>query len=362
MNRVRLSAAFATLALMLVAWLAPTPDFLTDRPIYEQMSRQWFIPNCDDLQCFRVGVPWMLGLFPGDGYLKWRLYAIVCQALAGLLMAQWVKQHGASERAQMQVLWLTALGAGALYTLFDPFTADPLMHLAGPALMVAIGAGRLAAALPASIAGVLAKEFAAVPLAVSALMRAQERRWNEALRLGVAALVTIAVWGAWNLYLRRAWGYSTIHSHSAELLSGGFIVFWLGKITPVLAATAIASVFGGLWLLWPAGVAWGGGGVRRLALAAAGPLLVFNYVQQPDRALWNFAFVVMPAAAIVLDRVPAALGWTLVALQILVNLRMGAQLPFVPGVRITLTAALIVAAAAVWRARTPVPSLVREHA
>ena len=147
------------------------------------------------------------------------------------------------------------------------------------------------------------------------------------------------------------WDYTTVHSHSTKLLSGGFIVFWLDHIGLSLAVASIAAVFGGLWLLWPAGLHLDPA-LRRLAWAAIGPLLFFSYVQQPDRALWNFAFVVMPAAAIVLDRVSAGLGWTLVAIQALVGLRIGAQLTAVPSVRLTLVAALLTAIVVVWHSHT----------
>ena len=334
-------------ALGLVAFLAPLPPFPTDKDIYESVSREGMIPGCFDLQCFRVVVPWTLGQLPGDGYPKWRAFAVICQALAALLMGRWVSRLGANDRSALQVTWLTAFGTGSLYTLFDPFTADPLMHLMGPALMLLIVDGRTRAATALAAVAVLGKEFAAVPLMVGALWRAQERRLEEARSLAIAAALVIGVWGAFNLYARIVWDYTTVHSHSTKLLSGGFIVFWLDHIGLSLAVASIAGVFGGLWLLWPAGLHLEPA-LRRLAWAAMGPLLFFSYVQQPDRALWNFAFVVMPAAAIVLDRVSAGLGWTLVAIQALVGLRIGAQLTVVPSVRLTLVAALVTAIVVVW--------------
>ena len=98
--------------------------------------------------------------------------------------------------------------------------------------------------------------------------------------------------------------------------------------------------------------------VRQLTWAAIGPLLLFNYVQQPDRALWNFAFVVMPAAAVMLDRVAAPFGWALVAMQALAGLRIGAQLPFAPSLRLTLLGAIMCGFAVAARAyRQPQPAL-----
>ena len=64
-------------ALGLVAFLAPLPPFPTDKDIYESVSREGMIPGCFDLQCFRVVVPWTLGQLPGDGYPKWRAFAVI---------------------------------------------------------------------------------------------------------------------------------------------------------------------------------------------------------------------------------------------------------------------------------------------
>jgi hypothetical protein len=114
----------------------------------------------------------------------------------------------------------------------------------------------------------------------------------------------------------------------------------------------LAAAFGGLWLLWPVGVARGPSVLRHLTAGGLLPLGVFVYVQQPERALWNFAFLVMPAAAVVLDRVPRALGWLLVATQAAIGLRMGAQLSAVPQARMTLALSAGVALIAIWYSRT----------
>ncbi|MDO8680106.1 MAG: hypothetical protein Q7R30_16400 [Acidobacteriota bacterium] len=349
------------LVLGLVATLSPIPKFLTDKDVYEQMSREWVIPNCDDLQCFRVLVPITLGFIPiGSGYLKWRAYAVVCEAVAAVLMGRWVRMLGASHRASQQVTWLTALGAGSLYTLFDPFTADPLMHAMGPLLMVLLFGGWILTAALVAAAGVFGKEFAAVPLFVAGVTWLQQRRIAHSVRALVAFGCVVAIWSAWQLSSRAVWNYAPVQ-HSGKLLEGAFLAFWLANIGPALAVVSIAAAFGALWILWPAGVAWGTRELRQLTVAAMLPLLFFNYVQQPDRALWNFAFAVMPAAAVVLDRIPAALGWLLVAVQALLNLRIGAQLPFVPPVRATLVAAMALGLVIVWRAWSAIDTSPAPH-
>jgi hypothetical protein len=345
-------AALAAVALAAIGMAAPIPSFPTDKNIYEQMSRQWFIQDCDDLQCFRVAVPWTLGLLPGTGYVKWRTYAVICEALAGLAMAIWVRRLGASLPAARQVLWLTALGSGALFAVHDPHTSDPLMHVLAPVLMVLLIDRRVAIAVAMSIAGVFAKEFAAVPLVVMGIARAFEQRFADTRRMLFGAALVVATWAAWNLFVRAAFNYSMAGSASASTLwSGGYLWYWYSHIGKMLAAITLAAAFGGLWLLWPVGVARGPAFLRHLTAAGLVALGVFVYVQQPERALWNFAFLVMPAAAVVFDRIPQALGWLLVATHAAIGLRMGAQLTAVPQARITLALSAGLAVMAIWYSR-----------
>ena len=90
----------------------------------------------------------------------------------------------------------------------------------------------------------------------------------------------------------------------------------------------------------------------QLTLAALPCILVWCYVQQPDRALWNFAFVAMPVAAVVLARCAPGLGWALVAAHAMVTLRFGAQFNFVPPAKYSLIVAMVLAVIAVWQLAT----------
>lgn len=114
---------------------------------------------------------------------------------------------------------------------------------------------------------------------------------------------------------------------------------------------ALAAVFAGGWVLWPAGWRWASPHLRTVTAVGVVPLAVFAYVQQPDRALWNFAFLTMPAVALVLDRITPLIGWGLVAMQALVGLRVGAQLPYAPPARVSLAGAFGLAMFAVWKTR-----------
>jgi hypothetical protein len=352
MRRAEIALMVAVLGA--TAWLAPQPWWETDRDVYERLGREWVVPGCNDFHCFRPLVSWLLGRMPGPSLLTWKAYAVLCQAGAAVAMFYWARRWDVSLRSARMVAWLTALGSGACYTLFDPYTSDPLMHVLGPALMLAIDRGRLGVATAVSAIGVFAKEFAAVPLAITAAARGIQQRWPETRRLTAAAMIVIAVWAAWQVFARTQLQYTTGPTYSADVTTGGYVVFWLLTLSTTLVVTLITMVLGGLWLLWPAGLYWGPRELRQLTFASLPALLVFNALQQPDRALWNFAFLVMPAAAVVLDRAPAMLGWLLVVFQALINMRFGAQLFQLPPARLSLAAAAIVAAAIVWHARTDV--------
>ena len=75
-----------TAVLSAVAALAPAPWWATDRHVYERMSREWFIPGCNDFHCFRPFVSIVLGFLPGTALIKWKAYAVVCEAGAAILM------------------------------------------------------------------------------------------------------------------------------------------------------------------------------------------------------------------------------------------------------------------------------------
>lgn len=338
------------------AFVAPEPWWPTDRRVYERMGEEWLVPGCNDFHCFRPLVSWVLGRLPGSQLVIWKTYAVLCQVGAGLAMAYWVMRWGASVSTARMVAWLTALGSGACYTLFDPYTSDPLMHLLGPVLMLLVDRGRAGAATALSMAGVMAKEFAAVPLIVAAAYRAVRSEWRDTIRCTLGAVAVVSLWTAWQLYARLGLGYTTGPTYSADLTTGGFLVFWLLTLSPVLVAQLLALVFGGLWLMWAAGLVWGPRELRQFTFAALPALLIFNAVQQPDRALWNFAFVIMPAVAMVLERAPAVMGWLLVAAQTALNLRFGAQLPYVPAARLSFVIAVLVAAAIIVRARAAAPA------
>jgi hypothetical protein len=309
------------------------------------------VPDCNDLHCFRALVAWTLGAVPAPSTLKWRAYAVVCNTAAAIMVLQLCLTLGLSARAAGMASLLSAFGFGALYTLHDAYTSDPLMYLVGPLITNELLRGRRVAAGAVGTIGVFAKEFAAAPLFLFAMYEALERRWQSAPRTLLAANTAFIVWAIFHLTMIIRFNYGYGGTTSNRFLSGGGIGPWLQEQSPRGVLSAMFNEFGALYVLAPAGFAWAPRALRRLTIVAAPIALVLCYVQQPDRALWNFHFLVTPLAAIALDRAPVTLSALTVAAFAVANLRVGAQLTFVPAARFALAASIIFAIVAVVMAR-----------
>jgi hypothetical protein len=339
---------FVALAVLLgaAAAVAPAPWYQTDRDAYEATARQGIVWDCSNLQCFRVLVPWVLGRLPGPSIVKWKTYAVLANVLAAIAIGRLSLALGLAPRAAVIATWISAFGAVPMLTLFDPFTADPLMFLLGPLLTTSLLAGRRTRAMLVGAAGVLAKEFAAAPLWIFALWAALRRRWDAALQgFTIAAGVTL-FWVALQLTLTLRYNYSYAGSSSSDLLGGGFLTHWLSTVRPWTAAKVLVGELGALLLLAPAGLAFCGEELRLLALAAVPAAAALVYVQQPDRALWNFHFIMVPLAALVLQRLSNRWCALFVAAYAVASLRIGAQLRFLPPAAFPLALSAVLAVVA----------------
>jgi hypothetical protein len=330
-----------------VAAVAPKPWFVTDEYVYETTARRFVIADCSDLQCFRVLVPWIIGRMPGPQGFRWKAYAVVSTAGAALALGRFCLVIGQSPAAARMAIWLVALGFGPLLTIYNPYTADPLMYLAGPLIAAELFIGRRGKAACLAIIGVFAKEVAAAPLWIFCAWSLLKRQWLTAARTFAAAVAATAVWVWLQLWLMVRFNYSYGGSKSTDLLHGGDFIVWYGHMGPRSAAVAIFTAFGALFVLMPIGFARASRDLRLLAIAALPAALILSYVQQPDRALWNFHYVLIPFAVIALESLPAVWRWTFIACYAAANLRIGAQLTFIPAARFALLASILIALAAV---------------
>jgi hypothetical protein len=344
-----------------IAAIAPAPAE-SNRDFYEHSGRNVVMPGCLGGDCFRPLMPVVLERLPGSSLVKWKTYAVIANAIGAIAIGRFCLLLGLSSTAAIGAMWLAALGAGSLYSLFDAYTSDPLMYMLGPLMAIWIWRGRYARAGVAGIVGILAKEFAAAPLWIFMAFSALERRWPAALRLFFWASTVTLAWLATQASFMALLNYAYGATASADLLHGGFLATWLRSVRVTGAAAYLFTSFGALYLLWPLGLVRGSRELRLLALAAVPAVVAFVYVEQPERALWNFHFLVLPLAAVILQNLPAWLTAVFVASFGIANLRWGAQLPVRDAARAALLVSLVIAAIAAFRAlRQPVADTALER-
>jgi hypothetical protein len=348
MTRRRLAAQFVLLvvALSVVAMLSPEPWFETDRPVYEAIGQRFFMVDCSDLHCFRLLASWLVGRFPGDAEFRWKAFAVLSTAGAALATARLCLVLGMTSRAAQFAIWLVALGFGPLLTLFNPYTPDPLMYFLGPLMTAELFVGRRGRAMVAGTIGVFAKEVAAAPLWIFWLLAVFRRQWDLARRMFAMAFGATLVWVWLQLFLMIAFNNTYAGSQSADLLHGGDFVGWIDEMSAIGAAVAVLGAFGAVYLLMPFGFARASREYQLFAAATVPAALVLCYVQQPERALWNFHYAIIPLAVLALQRLPNVLCWLFIASYGLANLRVGAQLAFLPSARYGLAVSFVIAVAA----------------
>lgn len=340
-----------------IAWLAPAPWNPTDRDDYEMVGREMIVPSCSSLHCFRMLVPIVIEHLPGSSIVKWKAYAALANALAALAVLRLTLAFGLTMHAARLAAWLSLMGFGSLYTLFDPHTADPLMYFLGPAMTLVLLQDRGNRAAVIAAVGVFAKEFAAAPLWIAAWANAIAKRWGPMLRAGLAAFSVTVLWLIFQLTFVTVFDYSYGDNPPSTMFHGGYLAHWVGELGPRAAIVAVLTTFGAVYVLAPAGLPFAPVRLRQWTIACLPALIAFCYVQQPDRALWNFHFVVMPLAALVLARLPNAMAWGFVAVYAAANLRSGAQLPWVPSARLFLLVSTVTAIAAVIHVRRSTATL-----
>lgn len=335
------------MALAGIAWASPIPDRVTDRDVYEATAEHGIVRDCTDLHCFRVLVPWVLGALPGPSIVKWKTYAVLSNAAAAVAVWHLGSVFGMSVRARWLAAAFSLFGFGSLYTLHDVYTADALMYFLGPFVMYLLLRERVAIAGAIASVTVLAKEFVAAPILIYSAFSALERRYDTAMRALVAFNCAFIVWLALQLTLMLRFNYGYGDNPSTHVLSGGYLVPWLEQQSARGALSALFNEFGAVYILAAAGLFLAPPRLRLLALCALPFALLFGYVQQPDRALWNFHFLATPLAAATLDKGPAAIAWGIAAMFAVANLRLGAQLAMVPAARFAMMLSVVLAVAGV---------------
>jgi len=282
----------------------------------------------------------------GSSLAKWKTYAVLVNAGAAVAVGQLSLLLGLSVRSGQQAMWIAALGWGSMYTLFDCYTSDPLMYLLGPVLSILLLRGHRFRAGAIGSVMVFAKEFAAIPLWIFTMAAALKRRWTEALETLLAAMTATLVWFGSQTFFMAIYNYSYAKSKSADVLHGGYLSLWLSSVGTLGAVKYLFTTFSALYVLFPVGFVRAPRELRLIALASIPAVAALIYVQQPERALWNFHFIVIPVAAIALSPLPAWASWFFVLCFGITNLRFGAQLQTGSIGRVAFVASIAVAFAA----------------
>ena len=288
----------ALLGLVLVV-LASTlqPDYVTDHETYERIGREFVVPDCSSLHCTRVLVAWVIEHLPGPSLVKWKTYAVLGNLLAAFGIARLCRRLGLPRDAVRVAVGMSALGAGAQLTLLDPHSSDPFIYALVPWIVLWLYDGRVWPAAIVAAVAVWAKEFAAVPLWVVAAYGVIAGRPALAARSAAAAALVTTMWVAMQAWFILAHNYTYGDNPSANLLDGGYIVKWVNELGPARAAASLLLHFGPLLFLAVRGWWHSDRPIHLLSLAALPALAIFCYVQQPDRAIWNFQFAIVPLAA-----------------------------------------------------------------
>ncbi len=345
-RRWRWLTAIAAVVVLGAIAAAASPLRLPDSYYYERIAAQTIIPGCAEIHCFRPLVPWTLGLFPPTVF-KWKAYAALCNAGAAIAVFDLCLVLGMTMRASVLAGSLSLFGFGSLYTLFEPFTGDPLMFFLGPLITRWLLQDRVARAGAAATVGVFAKEFVVAPIVIVGLAAARAGRWVVVRRTAWAAGVAFLVWLGLQFFFMRVYGYTYGDNHSPKLAEGGYLVYWLRHESLSASAIAMFVEFGALYVLMPFGFFRAPRPLKELTIAAIPIVCIFGYVQQPDRALWNFHYLTGPLSALVLERVSTPLAVAFVLLFGLANLRIGAQVLAAPEARYALALTVAIAVGAV---------------
>lgn len=343
-----LLAHFAAMVLVLAIVMRVVPDpFPTDEHNMQRIGQQMLIAGCDDLNCFRILVPAIVESFPGAVLERWRWYAVIGNAAGAMVSGELALAFGLTRQAALLTMWLAAVGFGSMSMVYHPYTADSLMFVLCPLATLLILRGRIGWAGVTAAIGIFGKEVAAAPLFIAALAFGIERRWPAAFKAATVGLVVTGIWIALQLTLIALLHYGYGPNPSVDIFAGGYFRYWLAHAGVRNAAAAVFVEYGALWILAGYGLTVAPKQLRAFALGAVPPALALSYVQIPDRALWNFYYLWVPLAALVLASLPAVAAWVFTIMFGLANVRVAGQVMSVPPIRIPIAVTLVIAIAAI---------------
>jgi len=352
MGRPRWALAFV-LNLALAAALqaiSPGQPRLSDRQEYEYVGEHGLEANCPwSVYCYRILVPSMLARIPVAPEARWRGYQLGANTLAGTIVAATAGTMSSGWAATAIAGLLTQTSFGFAFTAVDPFTADPMVFVISAVITLCWLTNRPAAAFVAGLVGVFAKETVALMSATAALAALGTRgreRWPAWVVQGV---VVAGVLLGFHWVMDTYFGWSIRNNAAARFSEGSWLALWWANNPGVLRkGFFLFTPFGFAWLYAAAGFASAPVALRQLTLGALLPFLALNYVQNPERALANLFFVIVPLATVALARVPAAVALGAVLTNGVLTARVGSSSEWLPPAGYLLVPAAVAAACVFW--------------
>lgn len=336
------------LVLIVVGRVLPPPA-ISDHEMMEYVGQGVINPGCNNLNCWRILAAAIVERFPGPSLPRWRIYAALGNAAGAAITAQLVLTLGLSRQAAIFAMWIAALSVGSLTTVYHPYTSDSMIFFLAPLIMLLLVRNCVGFATLAAAIGIFAKEFAAAPLYIDAGARAFRREWPRFRRSLLAAVAVTVWWVGYQISLMVFFSYAYDANPSIDIFRGGYFWFWYRHVGLQTAVVTVFTAFGAAYVLAAAGLFRAPALLRASIVGSVFPALAFMYVETPDRALFNFFFLIGPLAAIALTSLPAIARWLFVVSFGLANLRIASSWDAIPSARFALVVSLVIACLAIAR-------------
>lgn len=356
MTHARLWCLVLTLNTVL-AWTiqvaAPPQPARSDRQEYEYAGAHGLEPNCGwSVYCYRLLVPVALERIPMDPDRRWRVFRVAATSVAGSLLALTTAQLGNGWPAAALASLMVQSSFGFAFTAYDPYSADPFVFVISAVITWCWLTNRIAGAFAAGMIGVFAKETVALVSAATALAAlAARQREHRPWWVAQAAVVVLTLLGFhWVMDTYFGWGIAK--NAAAKFSEGSWLALWWANNPSLLSKMFYVFMpFGIGWVYAAAGFRTAPLALRQLALGAFAPLLALNYVQNPERALANAFFVIVPLATIALLRVPFGVALIAVVTNGALTAKVGSSTTWLPSSSYLLLAAAASAALVAWHLR-----------
>lgn len=327
---------------------APAQPVRSDRVEYEYAGAHGLEPDCPhDVYCYRVLVPVVLERVPLDPDVRWRVFGSSAKALAAFVLALVVASLTPASHAPVLASVIAQTTFGFTLTAYDPFTPDPFVFLVAALLLLAWMRDWIWLAALVSLVGVFAKETVLLLAGSTALAALWSGRTEQhrLLWIGNAALCVVTVL-AFHWLMDTYFGWGIARNQASKFWEGSWLAVWLANMDSYRRIAFLLFIpFGFIWVFALAGYRLAPERLRSLAAGALVPMLALNYVQNPERALGNAFFVIVPLAVLLLSRVPAWVGFAVVITNGLVTAKAGLSTPWLPPTTVLIVPA---AATALW--------------